>query len=595
MDDLELIKQKINVVDLIQEYIPLKKAGVNYKARCPFHNERTASFMVSPERGIWHCFGCDKGGDIFKFVMEKEGLEFKDALELLAQKAGVTLKRVNKEASDIKERYYQANQKAAQFYQYLLTKHKLGKNALEYLKKRGLNDKTIEEFGLGYSPQNWEALTKFLKKRGFNSREIVDAGLGVASNSGCYDRFRGRIIFPLFDIRDRIIGFSGRVLSTGEPKYLNSPQTAIFDKRRFLFGLHLAKTAIKEKNEAIIAEGEMDMILSYQAGVKNIVSSKGTALTEEQIEILKKYCNTLLLCFDTDFAGDAAARRGIEMADRAGLNIKVITVLGAKDPAELCQKDPKAWEKCVEEAVPIYDYYLQSVEKRYSVKKAADKKAVFNEILSQFLPIWDKISNPVEKEHYINKLAALLQIDEGLIRDELGKLPKTPQPPVVPSNPRSQIELPKHAFDRRKMLEEYLIALLLHIPLDHTYVPNFPETLFTQEELKQIYVMLVIFLDSILFKGKAFKIGEFVKTLPDHLVTVADRLYLLQIDERLLDKKYWQKEVDIVVSELKKMLIKTSLEKLSLQIKSAQAFDKMEQVEVLNKRFRDLSVKLKNL
>src|SRR5258708_3576607 len=264
MDDLELIKQRINIVDLISEYLPLKKSGVNFKANCPFHQERTPSFMVSPERQIWHCFGCQRGGDIFRFVMEKEGIEFKEALEILAQKAGVSLKQTGKKEKSQSERVYEVNQKAQQFFNYILTKHVLGKKALEYLEKRGITQATITEFGLGYAPLSWEALTSFLKKRQFLDSEIVAAGLEVPSKRGGYDRFRGRIMFPLIDVRGRVLGFSGRVLeereSSGEieggPKYINSPQTLVFDKKRFLFGLQLSKGQIKEEKEAIIVEGE---------------------------------------------------------------------------------------------------------------------------------------------------------------------------------------------------------------------------------------------------------------------------------------------------------------------------------------------------
>lgn len=595
MDDIELIKSKINVVDLIQEYLPLKKSGINFKANCPFHQEKSPSFMVSPERQIWHCFGCQKGGDIYKFVMEKEGVDFKDALELLAQKAGVELKKTGTPKDNYLDRLYEANQKAAQFYNYLLSEHKLGKKPLEYLLKRGLTLETIKQFNLGYAPQNWEILVRFLEKRGFDMKVLLDSGLAVASNRGGYDRFRGRIMFPLLDARGRVVGFSGRVLGDELPKYINTPQTRIFDKSHFLLGLNLSKGTIKEKNEAIIVEGEMDFLMSFQSGVKNIVASKGTALTEAQVEILKKYADTILLCFDTDLAGDAASRRGIEIADKAGLNIKVIEFNEGKDPAELIKKDIKLWEKAVEEAVPIYDYYLRSVEDRFNPKEASGKRQIFAELL----PIWNKISDPITREHYIEKLAAFVQVKEEFIRGELEKYKAS-------SDPRSYNQALAHkaqtavpskiiTFDRREMLEQYLIALLLHQPDEFSYIPNFPETLFTQEELKQVYVLLVLFLDSIAFKSRAFKITEFIKTMPEEFVDLVDRLYLLEIDIKLKDKFVWQREMDLVVSELKKMLIKTSLEKLSLQIKNAQEFGKIESLEVLNRRFRDLSVKLKNL
>ena len=597
MDDLELIKQKINVVDLVGEYLPLKKTGVNFKANCPFHNEKTPSFVVSPERGIWHCFGCDKGGDIFKFVMEKEGIDFKEALEILAQKAGVVLKNNgSNKTKGINERILELNLKASQFFSYILTEHELGKRPLEYLTKRGLTPETIKQFGLGYAPKNWEAVCGFLRKRGFTDEELIQSGIAVPSKKSCYDRFRGRIVFPLIDTRGRIIGFSGRVLDDSQPKYINTPQTPVFDKGKFLLGLSLSRDAIREKKTAILVEGEMDMIMSYQSGIKNIVASKGTALTSDQINLIKKYTDTIALCFDTDLAGDEASRRGIEMAEALGLNIKVVEIEGGKDPGEICLKDPKLWEKAVESAVPIYDYYLQSVEKRYDLKTAFGKKKAFEELL----PIWKRISDSLTREHYVEKLAALLMVKEDVVRKGIKEQPIANAASwkdhlqVVKEEPGAKDDLVK-VSDRRMLLEEYLISLILHIPVSHTYVPNFPETLFTQESLRQIYVSLVIFLDSISFKGKAFKVSELIAQVPEELVERVDKLYLMQIDEKLMDAKYYQREVDGVVAELKKMLIKSSLEKLSMEIKNAETFEKLDALQLLNKRFRDLSVKLKNL
>ncbi len=597
MDETELIKQKINIVDLISEYLPLKKSGVNFKASCPFHSEKTPSFVVSPERQIWHCFGCGKGGDLFTFLMEKEGMEFKESLEFLAKKAGVTLKQTQSK-KDFKGRLFEVNLKSREFFHYLLTKHPLGKKALEYLKNRGLNETSIEQFSLGYAPNSWESLTRFLLKRGFTTSEIVTSGVGVASKSGGYDRFRGRIIFPLTDATDKVRGFSGRVLYQGEPKYINTPQTHLFDKSNFLFGLNLAKAEIRNKKEAVLVEGEMDVILSHQAGFKNVVACKGTALTEGQIEMLKKYTENLSLCFDMDLAGDSASRRGIEMAEKKGMNIKVIQLTGGKDAAEAVKEDSAVWQKALEEAVPIYDYYLASTAKRYDIKKIADLRKVGEELM----PIWAKIADDLVRERYIQKLAALIKTDEGVLRQAVEKVRKSSGQTYNTRDTYKQALHPKTPTDtivgvrgRRELLEEYLIALLLHSPADLIFVPSFPETLFLKETFRQIYVLLVLYLDSISFKSKSFSINEFSANLPKELVAEIDTLYLTELDDKLTEGKNWQKEVSGVVSELKKALIKASLEKLSFEIKNAQEFGKMETVETLNKRFRDLSVKLKNL
>jgi DNA primase len=589
MDDLELIKSKINIVDLVGEYLPLKKSGVNFKTNCPFHNEKTASFMVSPERQIWHCFGCQKGGDIFKFLMEKEGMDFKDALELLAKRAGIILKK-GAPKKDSKDRLFEANLKAQEFYHYLLTKHPFGKEALKYVKERGLSDETIEAFGIGYAPHSWESLTKFLLKRGFTVAELINCGLAVESKNGCYDRFRGRVTFPLIDTKDRIIGFSGRVLDGSEPKYINTPQTDIFDKSNYLYGINRAKGEIRSKNNAILVEGEMDVILSYQSGIKNIVAVKGSALTGGQIELLKKYTENLSLCFDTDLAGDSAARRGIEIAENAGLNLKVIQVQGGKDPAEAVRKDPKFWEQSVEGATPIYDYYLESISKRYDPQDPNGIK----KISSELLPIWAKINDDLVRDHYIQKLAAYLRSDEKLIRQAVSKErlgANKSYSKILSTQDGEMVE----ARSRRQLLEDYLIALLLHIPKEHIFAPTFRETLFTRETHKQIYVLLFLYLDSISFKAKSFEINDFLKGVPEEISSEVDRLYLTDLDSKLIDSKYWQKELEVIVSELKKALIKASLEKLSFEIKNAQEFGKIEVLETLNRRFRDLSVKLKNM
>jgi len=591
MDDIELIKQKLNIVDLISEYLTLKKAGVNFKANCPFHSEKTPSFIVSPERQIFKCFGCQKSGDIFTFLMEKEGIDFKDALEILAKKAGIILKREDNK-KDFKDKLFEANLKAQEFFHYILTKHKLGKKALDYLKKRGLTDQSIEDFGLGYAPNSWESLTRFLTKRGFTISEVISSGLGVSSRSGCYDRFRGRITFPLFDGKDKLRGFSGRVLIPSEPKYINSPQTPIFDKSSFLFGMNLAKVDIRAKNEAILVEGEMDVIASHQAGFKNVVASKGTALTEGQIDLIKKITENISLCFDMDLAGDSASRRGIELADNQGLNIKVVQISGGKDAAEVISTDPKLWQKAIEEALPIYDYYIFSIADKYDIKNSADLKKIGAELI----PIWAKITDDLERDHYIQKLAAFLKTDERILREAVDKQRAIPQRsfPRVLTETSGKDNLIS-VKTRRELLEEYLIALLLHPPEGLVFVPNFPETIFLRETWRQVHVLLVLYLDSISFKSKAFSINEFTQDLPGELLSEIDRVYLMELDQKLSDKKMWQKELEEVVAELKKALIKASLEKLSLDIKNAQEFGKIDVLETLNKRFRDLSVKLKNL
>lgn len=535
---------------------------------------------------------CARGGDVFSFITEKEGLTFPETLEMLAKKAGVVLKNRSSKDKKVNDVLLEIHIRAAEFFHYLLITHPTGKNALEYLHQRGLTDDTIKHFQLGYAPHSWDNLTKFLHKKGFSNQDIINSGLAVASGAtGCYDRFRGRIVFPLSNIRGQIIGFSGRVLGIGEPKYINSPQTPIFDKSKFLFGIQDTKQSIRDKSAAILVEGEMDMLFSFQVGVTNIVATKGTALTSDQIELLKRYTDTLLLCFDTDLAGDAASRRGIEIADSLGLNLKVIQLIGGKDPAEVCLKDPALWQKAVDDATPIYDYYLDSVKRRFDINTSVGKKEIFHELI----PIWQKITDPITKDHYIQKLSALLQTTDALILKELAKpLPTVASitPPTSSFEPEIPTPIPAN---RRQLLEDYLLALMLHLPDGHDFVPKFPETIFSIEENQQLFVLLVLYLDKIAFSSKNFDINAFSATLNEPLAAHLDRLYLLDLEESLTEAPSWQRELDKTVDALKKMFIKGSLERLSLQIKTAQSFNQLDTLNILNKKFRDLSVKLKNL
>ena len=324
-DSVQQIKDRLDIVDVISGYLKLAKAGVNYKARCPFHQEKTPSFFVSPERQSWHCFGCNKGGDMFSFVSEIEGAEFVEALRILAAKAGVPLPERSSQAgaSTAKERQrlLDVSELTAKFFVKQLWNSQAGGRALEYLRGRGLTDETIQSWRLGWAPNDWKALSGFLAGAGHADADIVGAGVAIAKNGRIYDRFRSRIMFPICDANGQVIGFTGRVFGTevavdGEPlaKYVNTPQTSLYDKSRTLFGLDKAKNAMRTKDVALIVEGNVDAIMSAQAGVENVAATSGTALTPHQLRMLARYSTNLDVCFDADSAGKTAARRGIGMA-----------------------------------------------------------------------------------------------------------------------------------------------------------------------------------------------------------------------------------------------------------------------------------------
>ena len=457
MDQVEEIKSKVDIAELIQEYVPLKKAGRNFKGLCPFHGEKTPSFMVNPELQIFKCFGCNSGGDAYTFLQKMEGMEFGEALQHLADRVGVKLVSYRPTgAEQIKEKLVGINTLTGQVYHWLLTQQKTGKGALEYLKGRGITDEAIDKFKLGFAPNNWDFLTKFLVgKKKYAADDLNRVGLGVKN----YDRFRNRIMFPLTNVRGQVMGFAGRVMPGASEKeggkYVNTPETEIYHKSELLYGLDVTRAEIKNAGWAVVVEGEIDAIASWQAGVKNVVAIKGSALTEKQVELLRRICDTIVLALDMDVAGDAASRRGIEIADRNGLMVKVVKLTGAKDPGEYAIADPEGWKEAVKNAIPIYDFYLQSAVERYGLDVAGIEVAGKKKIGQELLPIWAGISDEIVKAHYIKLLAKTLGVEEEDIRHQMTKTL------ISKSETLNKSQDSKQQIPRREILEEYVIELAL--------------------------------------------------------------------------------------------------------------------------------------
>src|SRR3989344_4152344 len=375
-DTISQVKERFSVVDVISGYLKLQKSGVNFKARCPFHNEKSASFYVSPERQIWHCFGCQKGGDIFGFIKEIEGVEFGDALRTLAQRAGVKIEQYDPAVKDERAALFDICETSANFFEKQLHHSSVGKKAMDYLKERGLKDDTIKEFRLGFAPEGWHNLSRFLFECDYQEKDIINSGVALKQENGSdiYDRFRSRIIFPIANINDQIVGFTGRVFEhtpdvpefsghkSPDPgaKYINTPQTMIYDKSRILYGLHKAKTEARREDRCLLVEGNMDAIMSYQAGVKNVAATSGTALTPSHLQLLQRYTNNLDFCFDTDQAGSVATRRGIGLALSQNFNVKVVHLQDpeCKDPADYVKKFGQKWNEVVTSAKPVIDFYF---------------------------------------------------------------------------------------------------------------------------------------------------------------------------------------------------------------------------------------------
>lgn len=425
MSVIEEIKSRLNIVDVAQGYLKLEKAGGNFKACCPFHSERSPSFFVSPARQTYHCFGCNRGGDLISFVEEIEGLDFSGALKVLADRAGVELTRERagtKESRDEREAIYHALELATKFYEAVLPKFP---EAVAYLQGRGLTNETIKNFRVGFAPDEWRSLGDFLAKKGVPEVVMEQAGLIVRSPKGFYDRFRGRVMFPIADSSGRVVAFSGRILKEGEgktlgasasAKYVNSPETEVFHKSRVLFGFHQAKDAMRRAGSCVLVEGQMDLILSHQAGVTNAVASSGTALTAEHLALIKRFTNNVVLAFDADDAGLAAAHRAVGLALSEDMMVRIAKLPRGTDPADLALKDPEAWQASVRDAKQVIDFYLELLPELYPEKDALRAK-----VSETIIPFIAEQRSAIDQGHYVGQVAKLLNIKEEPVWEEVKK------------------------------------------------------------------------------------------------------------------------------------------------------------------------------
>ncbi len=464
---VEEIKNRLDIVEVIGEYVPnMKQAGGNWKGLCPFHNEKTPSFMVSKDKQIWHCFGCGEGGDVFSFVQKIENMEFPEALKILAKKAGVVLHYEDKSLSNQKTKLLDILDAAARFYHQNLLGAPEAAAARQYLfGKRALAEETVEKFFLGFAPDSWDAALKFLRGKGFAEKDIFLAGLSAKKERGpgYYDRFRGRIMFPIRDVHGHTVGFTGRVMPEAEKKenaggkYVNTPQTLVYDKSRVIYGLDFAKQEIKKENLAVMVEGNMDVIASHQAGVKNVVASSGTAMTLDQVHLLKRYSDNLAISFDADLAGGAAAVRGIDVALHEGINIKVIMLTPeiGKDPDDYIKKDPNLWREAIGNAMAFMDYFIKKTLAGLDLRKIDDKKKAARLLLGELIKIQDK----VEQTYYLEKLANILGVSEQVLRESM---PKEKNQTIQDSQVKGGSVLRDRS--RPSLLAERFLALILKYP-----------------------------------------------------------------------------------------------------------------------------------
>lgn len=580
MSDVDEIKQRLNIVDIVGERVTLKKAGRNFKGLCPFHHEKSPSFMVSPDRQSFHCFGCGKGGSVIDFVMEYEHIDFIETLEQLAVRAGVTLTKRGSDSPEqkLKEQLYEVNELASEFYHYMLTSHKLGEKALLYLKNRGVSDKSINTFCLGYSPNSWDALSLFLKKKKYDEKLLEQAGLTVRGNHGTYDRFRGRVMFTLRDHRGNVVGFSGRVLdpTIKEAKYINTSETPVYSKSHVLYGLDVTKNAIAKTGEAICMEGELDLISSFQEGVSNVVAIKGSALTEGHVHLLKRFAKTLIFCLDSDAAGDAASRRGMDIAEREGFEMKAIIIPSGKDPDEAARTDPVAFKKAVNSAIPIYDFFLTSVQKRFDLTTVSGKKKASEELL----PIFFRMTNSIVRGHYVKKLAALLGVSEEYVEEQMRKvrLPvgegRTSDEPIV-----------KEVLSRQEKIELYTLALLVQGKTNDLWESLVREVPLSDISNKPIQRILEHLQTNV--GNQDFSIPEFAKTLPSELIPLLDQAYMWDLSAIPDDPESNQEEWTKTVRELHRTIIRQKIADLN---KKAAGEEDLELQEKLSSLTKELSV-----
>jgi len=427
-DTVQQIKDRLTIVDVVSNYVKLERSGANLRARCPFHAERTPSFFVSPDRGTYHCFGCNVGGDIFSFVEQIEGLDFKGALKVLADKAGVTIEysRGRKEDKDERERLFELLEVATIFYS-----SRMNDAALQYLKERGLDKKTMHSFRLGFAGNEWSEASDYLKGKKFTEKEILDAGLAKKTERGSLvDKFRNRIMFPIADSAGRIIGFSGRIFgedaSPEAPKYLNSPETVLFRKSRILYGFDKAKLAMRKHNCAVLVEGQIDLLASHQAGWGNTVAVSGTAFTPEHAALLKRMTENLVIALDADTAGIKAAGRAARAALQGGLNVKVAKLPSELDPADLILSagggsppgGKEAWSQVIREAKDIITFLLDTLEEH------AKAKDIFRRsVESIVLPFLSDVVSPIAREQYVREIAKRLNVSEQAVAEALEKQP----------------------------------------------------------------------------------------------------------------------------------------------------------------------------
>lgn len=575
-DQVEQVKSKIDIVEIIGERVVLKKAGRHFKGLCPFHSEKSPSFIVSSERQSFKCFGCQEGGDVLTFLQKYDGMSFLESLEMLAKRVGITLESYRPTSQDAyKKKLLEIMSLASEYYHFLLTKHASGEEARTYLKSRGIGSEAISQFYLGYAPKAWRSVSDFLVlKKKYDPEDLEAVGLIIRNEKGYYDRFRGRVTFPLKDHKGVVVGFSGRTLlkDEKEAKYINSPETMLYSKSKMLYGLWENREYIRKEDGIVLVEGELDVIPSWQAGIKNVAAIKGSAFTSEQAQLMTRFTKNVVMSLDADSAGQEAIKRAVTIAETMDLSIRVVQIIGGKDPGDVATSNPRSWRDMVDSAVQYWDFLIDSALVKHDPKTGTGAKAIANEVV----PALSQIANSVMRAHYVSALAKKLGVPEESIYAEIERTNKRKQLNILKQTVSS---IERGTVSRREEVEEYLLAIALQ------FFDKVKDNL-SKVDLSWISTLGVLkIMDKLItWDSKVgFKIQDFSKTLAPELQPILDATYLRDLS-RIEDPL---KEWDTLTSEIKGMYVRSELKKLAVEIKEAEK--KGEVTEDLQTRFVSLS------
>jgi len=568
--NVEQVKERTDIVALVGEQVRLKKIGANFKGLCPFHNEKTPSFIVSPNRQMFHCFGCGKSGDAFTWVMEKEGMTFPEALRVLAQRAGVTLAFEQIEHREERERLRATLDTTADFYQQIFLKTTPAKVARDYLLGRGLSQKSIEDWRIGFVPHAGTPLIEKAKARGVTTNDLVQTGIIAQGQRGYYERFFGRVIFPLTDMHGSVVGLAGRILKEDPnrpaAKYINSPETTLYRKSRILYGLDKARDTIRKEDLIIVVEGYTDVMASHQAGVTNAVATSGTALTEEHLQIIKRFTENVAFAFDGDAAGSEATRRAIDMAISAGFAVTTVLLPNGMDPADLAIKDPEAWRKAIAERADAFQFLLHRSLGMHEKIDAVAKKTIAGELL----PLLSKIPDAVTRGEYIQKLAEELDLDSRYLNEDLKRLVSSPSNiPQVPNFKQAEQESSSdNFFDPLVLREERLLTLLLLLPGSFLDVlKTLSPEVFTGAHTRGLFNEYIRLYNAEYRKGDSFDFSGLRENLSEDLRRLIDD-YILAIEVEQEEGLLFQpdEEIHSLLKELLQSHIRRNLNRLTRKI-----------------------------